>query len=110
MYATGTIRSIDLIRGKTISIKLNCDSLVFNDSTVRSDLLLNVQIMDPDLTKIDSLYSNILPGYKISIYGTFSSGKEKRNPGEFDYAEYGKRNCDTLRTDQKHSGARIWIY
>ena len=41
-----------------------------------------------DSLQRNNLYSKINPGNKIFLTGTYQKGRERRNPGEFDYSKY----------------------
>lgn len=88
VYVSGKITSIDLIGERSVSIKINCDTVLFSDSILLKNIQLIGRIFDNNKIILDSLYKNMYPGYEVSLKGTFSSGREKRNPGEFNYREY----------------------
>ncbi len=83
----GSVDKISLKSGKEIKFVLNVDSLSRNEKTIREKIKVICKIKD--LTyKIDSLYEILEPGEMISVRGNYYRGREKRNPGEFDYNNY----------------------
>ncbi|QQS38163.1 MAG: DNA internalization-related competence protein ComEC/Rec2 [Ignavibacteriales bacterium] len=85
---TGKITSVELKRERSIQFMVECDSLQVNDNTFFTGLNLICRIYDTELKKLDSIYNKIYPGNIIELSGTFSSGRERRNPGEFDFRKY----------------------
>lgn len=83
----GSINKIDLKNGNEIKFILNVDSLSRNNKTIYEELIVICKIKDRK-NKIDSLYKILNPGMLISIKGNYYRGREKRNPGEFDYNKY----------------------
>lgn len=85
---TGRINSIELINERSLTIHIDCDTMLFSDSILVKNVQLIGRVFENNKSKLDSLYSHLYPGYFLKTKGTFSSGREKRNPGEFDYREY----------------------
>ncbi|MEO8399148.1 MAG: DNA internalization-related competence protein ComEC/Rec2 [Ignavibacteriaceae bacterium] len=88
MKVYGTIYEIDLPREYEIRFKLKVDSFQVSNSVLKNPLILLTRIRDDRKNKLDSIFTVIKPGYKISVIGTYFKGREIRNPGEFDYNNY----------------------
>lgn len=65
---------------KTDSLHLDNKLFILNDKLICK--------FRGDSSQRAMLYKKIKPGNKIFMSGTFQKGKEKRNPGEFDYNKY----------------------
>lgn len=83
----GSINRIDLKSGNEIRFLLKVDSLSKNNIAIYENLKVICKIKDRK-NKIDSLYGSLDLGMMISIKGNYYRGREKRNPGEFDYNKY----------------------
>ncbi len=86
--AYGKISSVDLIKKDEIDFDLETDSLLYPGTKCNEKLNLICRIRDSSKANLYSLYNKILPGNKIEIAGIFVKGRERRNPGEFDYNKY----------------------
>ena len=84
----GTVTWIELKRDNSIEFRLYADSALVNNKKAAENIKLIGKIREEDTIKSDSIYSLISPGNFISITGTYSKGREIRNPGEFDYDRY----------------------
>jgi competence protein ComEC len=85
--AYGEITSIDLIRDNEVVFYVKTDSISAANSVipVKVNLLCRIKYNHSEL---QSIYSKILPGNKISLEGTYEKGRGMRNPGEFNYDKY----------------------
>ena len=98
LTAFGEIESIDLLhygydmpadnRKKTITFRLKADSLSANQFSLSKKIILNCSVQDTSDESLDSLYNSLKPGNYISISGSYYKGRERRNPGEFNYDKY----------------------
>jgi competence protein ComEC len=88
--AYGKVTSVELFREYEIRFKLLCDSVHTKDVKFIKQVTLLCRIRDTDQKKLRRAYENTLPGNYISFNGTYSKGREKRNPGEFDYDKFLK--------------------
>jgi competence protein ComEC len=85
--AIGRIVKIDLHREYEIRFEIETDSIIINNSVIKEKYKLLCRVRD-NKSKLDSLYQIINPGNQISLLGTYTKGRDKRNPGEFDYNIY----------------------
>lgn len=84
---TGTIDKIDLIRKNELILYLSADSLYSDEFFVRDEVLLLCKIqLEPH--SMNRLYEKLEPGNRMLLKGFYYKGREKRNPGEFDYNAY----------------------
>lgn len=81
------VQKVELERSYEILFTVNTDSIFFDN---KQFILHNKLICKyrGDSTQLKNLYSMIEPGNKIFMTGTFQKGRERRNPGEFDYNKY----------------------
>ncbi len=106
--AFGTITWIELIRENGVEFHLYADSVKVNGKVIGKRINLIGKIREEDKRKIDSIYNLIHPGNFISISGTYSKGKEIRNPGEFDYDKYlRKKGISGIVTSYDINGFKI---
>ncbi len=89
-HAYGTISKVELIKESEIIFNLNTDSVLIQNRKLITSVDLICRIRNGNKKSLDSLYEVISPGNIISISGTFMKGRDKRNPGEFDYNQYLK--------------------
>lgn len=87
--AIGEINKIDLIRNNEFLFYVDVDSLYSEEFLVKDDfkILCKVKI---DNSALSELYKELKPGQLIKINGYYYKGRQKRNPGEFDYNAYLK--------------------
>lgn len=83
----GKVKKIDLLKDYEISFLLSADSVRFSEKTFYGDFLFQARIRD-EKRILDSLYKIILPGNYVSLNCIYSKGRERRNPGEFDFNIY----------------------
>ncbi len=86
--AFGTISRIDLIREGEVRFYLSSDSILFPTEKFSKPYLLLCRLKESSKKYLDKFYNKIEPGNKILIEGTYTKGREERNPGEFDYNKY----------------------
>lgn len=87
----GTITKIDLIKNYEVKFYLNADSIKIRRSVLTKKIKLIVRVRDQK-NKLDSLYNLLYPGNPVFITGVYKKGRERRNPGEFDYNKYLRSN------------------
>ncbi|MCW8805654.1 MAG: DNA internalization-related competence protein ComEC/Rec2, partial [Ignavibacteriaceae bacterium] len=87
--AVGEISKIDLIRNDELNFYLMVDSIYSDEFLIRAKLniLCKAKLTSKSIKK---LYNELKPGNILSVKGFYHKGKERRNPGEFDYDEYLK--------------------
>jgi len=83
----GTIDKIDLIRKDELILYLSADSLYSDEFILRDEVLLLCKIQ-LETNSLYRLYEKLEPGNRVLFKGFYYKGREKRNPGEFDYNEY----------------------
>jgi competence protein ComEC len=91
----GTITGINLIQKDKIKLIVHSDSVMVKDSTHLLQNYFLCNITEKKHKKLKRLYNELGIGYKIKISGTIRKGRERRNPGEFDYYKYlqSKKIC-----------------
>ena len=81
------ILDVELERSFEIVFTVRIDSIFLdNKRFLISDKLICK--FRGDSSQRNTLYSEINPGNKIFLTGTYQKGRERRNPGEFDYNQY----------------------
>ena len=83
----GTIDKIDLIRQNELILYLSTDSLYSDEFFIKDKILLLCKI-ELENFALYSLYEKLEPGNRVLMKGFYYKGREKRNPGEFDYDAY----------------------
>ncbi len=86
--AYGKITEINLIKKDEINFNLETDSVLYARIKLYEHFNIICSVKDSSKPKLYLLYNKILPGNKVGISGTFVKGRERRNPGEFDYNKY----------------------
>ena len=86
--AIGRIIDVELKRKDKVEFLFSADTVFVKNFLAGRDIKLIGRIKVENRKYLDSIYNNILPGNIISLSGTFTKGREMRNPGEFDYNEY----------------------
>ncbi|UCH65095.1 MAG: DNA internalization-related competence protein ComEC/Rec2 [Ignavibacterium sp.] len=89
VIVSGNIEKIELIREKEILFLLNSDKLMFNDIVVEDEFTLLCKLRDSVLAS-NEFYDTMKPGFRVAVIGTYIKGKNRRNPGGFDYDRYLK--------------------
>jgi competence protein ComEC len=87
VIVSGNIEKIELIREKEILFLLDSDKLMFNDIVLEDQFTLLCKLRGSKKGRED-FYDIMRPGYRIVLTGTYLKGKDKRNPGGFDYNAY----------------------
>ncbi len=84
LVVIGSVQNIDLIRKNEIAFQIKSDSVRIDKVYHNKNIILLCKVKD-ELHDLEKLYSKLLPGNIVRIEGTFHRGRERRNPGEFDY-------------------------
>jgi competence protein ComEC len=87
--AVGEITKIDLIRNNELIFYLAIDSLYSEEFFIKDkiNILCKAKL---DSKSILQLYNELKTGNRLEVTGFYHRGKQKRNPGEFDYDAYLK--------------------
>jgi competence protein ComEC len=83
----GKIVNIDLKRESELLFYTETDTVKSDEIFVNDKIKLLCRFRD-EVVNIDSVYELLKPGYCVKLGGTLYKGREKRNPGEFDYNNY----------------------
>lgn len=83
----GAIKKIDLIRDNQLLFYVDVDSMYSDEFLIKDEFVVLCKARLENLA-IAELYSELKPGYKVEVKGYYARGKQKRNPGEFDYDAY----------------------
>ncbi len=81
------IKNIELIKDYEVVFTVITDSIKLDNKTYNNPDYLICKFRG-DSVQREKLYTKIQPGNKLFITGTFQKGRERRNPGEFDYDKY----------------------
>ncbi|HEX2867589.1 MAG TPA: DNA internalization-related competence protein ComEC/Rec2 [Ignavibacteriales bacterium] len=84
----GKIQSVDLKRDYEIRFLVDTDSVRFNGRTYPLEVSTICRMRDEKKENLEAQYDKVSPGDYVSLRGTFSKGRQMRNPGEFDYQKY----------------------
>ena len=87
--AYGKISKIDLLKNNQLNFYLSVDSIKSDEFYIKEKFLLLCRIKESN-TKLLTLYNELKPGNYLELNGFYYKGREKRNPGEFDYDAYLK--------------------
>ena len=82
---------VELERSFEIVFTASIDSIFLDNKIFTSNDLLICKFRGDSLQR-KYLYDNLNSGNKINLTGTYQKGRERRNPGEFDYDRYLKAN------------------
>jgi competence protein ComEC len=85
--AFGEISNIDLIRNDQLIFYLNVDSMYSDEFLIVDELNILCKVKTGKRA-LKKLYNELKPGNEIKVTGFYHKGKERRNPGEFDYNAY----------------------
>jgi competence protein ComEC len=89
----GTVTAIELPRKNEFRFTLETDSIFINSNRkINIDTKLLCRFQSIEKNERDSIYEIIKSGNNIRVIGNFNRGKERRNPGEFDYRKYLNQN------------------
>ncbi len=83
----GKVESVELKREYEINFTIITDSIIIANNNYKEQEKLLCKFRGDTLDR-DVLYENIMPGNFVYIEGIFLKGRERRNPGEFDYNNY----------------------
>jgi len=89
VIVSGKIDKIELEREYEIQFLLSADKFIVNDKTVNDKIIFLCKLRGNEKGRKE-FYKMIKPGYEIELTGRFKKGRERRNPGEFDYNAYLK--------------------
>jgi len=87
----GEVTNIDLIRTDELDFEINLNPMTIKDSVNANNvnLICKVKASQKELMK---LYDKIKIGNILEADGNYVKGGEERNPGEFDYNKYLRKN------------------
>ena len=85
--AVGSVKKIDLIRDNQLLFYIDVDSMYSGEFLVKDKFVVLCKARLENRA-IAELYSELKPGYQVEVKGYYARGKQKRNPGEFDYDAY----------------------
>ncbi len=89
LYAS--VLDVELERSFEIVFTVRTDSITLDNKTIKTNDKLICKYRGNDEQR-NNIYSQINPGNKIYLTGTYQKGRDRRNPGEFDYDKYLKQN------------------
>ncbi|MGB5894812.1 MAG: ComEC/Rec2 family competence protein, partial [Ignavibacteriaceae bacterium] len=89
VIVSGKIDKIELEREYEIQFLLSADKFIVNDKTVNDKINFLCKLRGNEKERKE-FYNMMKPGFKIELTGRFKKGRERRNPGEFDYDDYLK--------------------
>jgi competence protein ComEC len=87
VIVSGKIDKIELEREYEIQFLLSADKFIVNDKTVNDKINFLCKLRGNERGRKE-FYNMMKPGFKIELTGRFKKGRERRNPGEFDYNAY----------------------
>jgi len=85
--AAGEITKIDLIRKNELNFYLAVDSIYSEEFFIKDKITILCKAKLDNKATFE-LYNELKPGNHLEVEGYYYKGKQKRNPGEFDYNEY----------------------
>ncbi len=85
--AVGEITKIDLIRKNELNFYLAVDSMYSEEFFIKDKITILCKAKLDNRTTFE-LYDELKPGNHLKVTGYYYKGKQRRNPGEFDYNEY----------------------
>ena len=92
LYAEVT--SVELERSYEIIFTVLTDSLIIDSNSIVTKDYIICKFRGDSLQR-KNIYTQLNAGNKIYLTGTYQKGREKRNPGEFDYDKYLKSKSIT---------------
>lgn len=92
LYAEVT--SVELERSYEIVFTVLTDSLIIDSNSIVTKDYIICKFRGDSLQR-KNIYTQLNAGNKIYLTGTYQKGREKRNPGEFDYDKYLKSKSIT---------------
>ena len=87
IIAGGEIEKIELKRDNEILFLLNANQFVAGDLNITDRITFLCKLRGGKKGR-EEFYEKMKPGYIIEVTGIYSKGKERRNPGEFDYNSF----------------------
>jgi competence protein ComEC len=87
--AVGEITKIDLLRNNEMIFYLAIDSMYSDEFLIKDKINILCKARLDDKAVLE-LYNELKPGNFVEVKGYFYKGKQKRNPGEYDYDAYLK--------------------
>lgn len=85
------VLDVELKRSFEIVFTVRADSIFIDNKLIAANDKLICKFRGDDEQRKD-FYRKINSGNKIFLTGTFQKGRDRRNPGEFDYDKYLKQN------------------
>jgi len=85
---SGKIENIELLHNNEFKLLISTDSVNINDSAIALHTKIQCNISSEANKKLEKLYDKLAIGNKLKLIGTLRKGRDKRNPGEFDYYKY----------------------
>ena len=83
----GTVERIDLRKNDLIQFYVLSDSIKADTFFVKDKIRLLCQLGDVT-DSVEAIINSLSPGNYVEIIGNYYKGRNKRNPGEFDYNQY----------------------
>ncbi len=83
----GTIDKIDLLHDGYMTLYVDCDSIQHEAFVGREKCALKCFVREEIPLALHKTYNALRPGNKVALSGHYTRGRERRNPGEFDYAD-----------------------
>jgi len=87
--AVGEITKIDLIRNNELIFYLAVDSMYSDEFFIKDEINILCKAKLDNKATLE-LYNELKPGNYLEVKGYYYKGKQKRNPGEYDYDAYLK--------------------
>ena len=87
--AVGEITKIDLIRNNELIFYLAVDSMYSEEFFIKDKINILCKAKLDNKATLE-LYDELKPGNYLEVTGYYYKGKQKRNPGEYDYDAYLK--------------------
>lgn len=83
------VDNIELAKSYEIVFTVNVDSIFIDNKLIVNEDKLICKFRGDSLQR-HQIYEQLNPGNKIFLTGTYQKGREKRNPGEYDYNKFLK--------------------
>lgn len=84
----GEVTNIQLPKEYQFVLYLNVDSIDVNLNRIKLNHKFLCKIRNTNSYKLSELYDKLRIGNYVKLDGTIYQGRERRNPGEFDYQKY----------------------
>lgn len=84
----GVIENIELTRYDRVNLIIKADSVLANNKKILFSDKIKTSVKDKNLKKLDRFYNSISIGDRFSSVCNLRKGRDKRNPGEFDFYQY----------------------